>query len=504
MAVRSFSGAVKVADVSDFVAPAQECVVALGVEAKEEKNEGQVSLQRKTKVARGQQFSQVRLAKKAKGEEKESSLKVTLNDCLACSGCVTSAETVLLEQQSAEEFLRVLEENARDRDGTTRQGPKVIVVTLSSQSRTSLAAHYGLSPLETTMKIAGFLRTLGVDYVLEDNLGRDVALLATLEEFWDNYTNKSKEGSSLPLLTSECPGWVLYAEKTHGSLVLPHMSKTRSAIATQGSLAKKLLPEKLGIEAGSIYHCFISPCFDKKLEASREDLKSGEFSDLDCVLATVEFHDLLRTKGFDAQGAPLEPFDDLLGGQGTREVQFSTMGSSGGYLEFVFRESAARLNGTIDFSPEKPLPLKVVRNQDFQEITLSGANGEVLLHFALAYGFRNIQNVIRRIKQKKMTYHFVEIMACPSGCLNGGGQMKEDQEAGGPRVIDRKEILSQLERLYHHDQVEMRGPKSNPSASQIGDWLGGFRSARALDALGAKFHDRSQKKTEQSAINLDF
>ena len=200
----------------------------------------------------------------------------------------------------------------------------------------------------------------------------------------------------------------------------------------------------------------------------------------------------------------IKVYDDLLGGKGTREVQFSTMGSSGGYLEFVFRESAARLNGTIDFSPEKPLPLKVVRNQDFQEITLSGANGEVLLHFALAYGFRNIQNIIRRIKQKKMTYHFVEIMACPSGCLNGGGQMKEDQEAGGPRVIDRKEILSQLERLYHHDQVEMRGPKSNPSASQIGDWLGGFRSARALDALGAKFQDRSQKKTEQSAINLDF
>ena len=158
----------------------------------------------------------------------------------------------------------------------------------------------------------------------------------------------------------------------------------------------------------------------------------------------------------------------------------------------------SKVVGMLGFVP------KVVRNQDFQEITLSGANGEVLLHFALAYGFRNIQNIIRRIKQKKMTYHFVEIMACPSGCLNGGGQMKEDQEAGGPRVIDRKEILSQLERLYHHDQVEMRGPKSNPSASQIGDWLGGFRSARALDALGAKFHDRSRKKTEQSAINLDF
>ena len=201
-----------------------------------------------------------------------------------------------------EEFLRVLDSKMAS---ASSEKEKIIVVTLSSQSRASLAAHYGLSPLDLTKRLSAFLKRLGVNYFFEDSLGRDLALMATFEEFWERY-NKHKageggKGAMLPLLTSECPGWVCYAEKTHGELVLPYMSNVRSAIATLGSLTKQLLPSKLeGVGAGDIYHCFISPCFDKKLEASREDLKTGEFADLDCVLATTEFHNLLAQKDFKA------------------------------------------------------------------------------------------------------------------------------------------------------------------------------------------------------------
>ena len=536
----NFSGAVKLADVSDYIAPAQSCVVALesekknvvvDVDAEEERGgvTGEVSLQQRrtkrslmkgTKIrpndsdvgadgasrskkvkGPGFGFSQV---KSEKGPE-QNSLKVTLNDCLACSGCVTSAETVLMEQQSTEEFLRVLEANdtrADESEASTSSSSlaskkekkkKIIVVTLSAQSRSSLAKHYGLSPLEITLKVSGFLKNLGVQYVFEDDVGRDMALVATLEEFWDRYNSKG-----LPLLTSECPGWVLYAEKTHGDLILPYMSKTRSAIASLGSLTKKIMPEKLGVSADAIYHCFVSPCYDKKLEASREELKSGEFADLDCVLATTEFYQLLVQKGFDPHEAPMTPFDDLM--EGEQDRLHSARGSSGGYLEFVFRECALRLQGR-DFPPGN-LPLKVVRNADFQEITLSDENGEVLLSFALAYGFRNIQNIIRRIKQKKMTYHFVEVMACPSGCLNGGGQMKDDHIAGA-RVLDRKQILSELEQLYHHSQVVQRDPRSNPAVGHVLKWLGGLRSKLTVDALTTQFHNRSQKR-ESAAMVIDF
>ena len=484
--VKSFSGAVRLKDVSDFIAPSQACVVSL--EPKKDGGEGEgelVRLQSRagSSAARGPSTSQP--------ASEASPVKVTLNDCLACSGCVTSAETVLLEQQSTEEFLRVLDTKAETK--------RVVVVTLSSQSRTSLAAHYGLSPLETTSRLCGFLKSLGVDLVLEDNLGRDLALLATLEEFWDKYENGAAD--TLPLLTSECPGWVLYAEKTHGKLVLPHMSKARSAVATLGSLCKGALPANLGVDPGRIYHCFISPCFDKKLEASREDLKSGEFADLDCVLATTEFHKLLEAKSFDSQGGPTAPFDDIFQGSGTQRTQFSARGSSGGYLEFVFRECVLRLKGRDLFPRDQPLPLKVVRNQDFQEISLLADDGKILLSFALAYGFRNIQNIIRRIKQKKMTYHFVEVMACPSGCLNGGGQMKDE----GARVIDRKEIVAQLEQLYHHGEVVLRDPRGNPNLGQVEAWLGGFTSQKATEVLHTTFHDRTQKtETASTAMMIDF
>jgi iron only hydrogenase large subunit-like protein len=447
----------------------------------------------------------------------EKSLKITLNDCLACSGCVTSAETVLLEQQSTEEFLRVLD----SKEASSSEKEKVIVVSLSSQSRASLAAHYGLSPLELTQKLSAFLKHLGVDYFFEDSLGRDLALMATLEEFWERYS-KHKAGEKggdamLPLLTSECPGWVCYAEKTHGELVLPYMSNVRSAIATLGSLTKKLLPSKLeGVGTGDIYHCFISPCFDKKLEASREDLKTGEFADLDCVLATTEFYNLLTQKNFKAfisgsgnieeeggeAAITAPPLDGLLQDKGSsEETLFSVRGSSGGYLEYVFRECALRLKGQE--YPQEKLPLKVIRNADFQEITLEGDDGEPLLHFALAYGFRNIQNVIRRMKQKKMTYHFVEVMACPSGCLNGGGQMKEEHLTG-VRVLDRKKVISDLEQLYHHKQIVQRKPEANPNMNQIMSWLGGFKTKLAADVLSIKFKDHSKKSEEASMMMLDF
>ena len=144
------------------------------------------------------------------------------------------------------------------------------------------------------------------------------------------------------------------------------------------------------------------------------------------------------------------------------------------------------------------MPLKVVRNTDFQEITLCGDDGKVLISFALAYGFRNIQNIIRRIKQKRMPYHFVEIMACPSGCLNGGGQMKpEEGEAGGN---GRDAAMANLEGLYHHSSIAERHPGENPGVISLMNQLGGHATEQAAQVFRTTFQDRT-KKAEATAMS---
>ena len=290
---------------------------------------------------------------------------------------------------------------------------------------------------------------------------------------------------------SECPGWVCYAEKTHGDLVVPYMSTTRSAAGVMGGLVKNLVPQRLGVPPSGVYHCFISPCYDKKLEASREELRSSDFPDIDCVLATTELVQLIDMKGFDMSTAPHAALDDLF------EPECSTLcasrGSSGGYLDFVFRECAHRLKG--ERLPPGPLPLKVVRNTDFQEISLYDGSGQPLLCFALAYGFRNIQNIIRRIKTHKMQYHFVEVMACPSGCLNGGGQIK------APEAIDRKEFIAVLEGLYHHPQIVERHPMQNPSVAKVIQGLEGRHTTQATAVLRTKYHSKV-KKTPDASITV--
>lgn len=120
-----------------------------------------------------------------------------------------------------------------------------------------------------------------------------------------------------------------------------------------------------------------------------------------------------------------------------------------------------------------------LRNKDFQEVTLE-RDGQVLLHFALAYGFRNIQNLVQKLKRGKCPYHYVEVMACPSGCLNGGGQIKLEGESS-------KEELQQVERLYESLRAEI--PEENQAVRELYEhWLGGWGSERALQVLHTQYH----------------
>lgn len=181
------------------------------------------------------------------------------------------------------------------------------------------------------------------------------------------------------------------------------------------------------------------PCFDKKLEATRDDFYSDTLGhDVDSVLTTVEVLELLEGTDWDA--IPEQEFDPF-------EQQFSKLdencehavgspGGSGGVLEFVFRAAAAALFGESELA--SPLEFKVKRNKDFKEVKLE-RDGNTLLSFASAYGFRNIQNLVRNLKRGKGSeYHFVEVMACPGGCINGGGQIPADKGDLTPQQLAEK------------------------------------------------------------------
>ncbi|KAK9788454.1 hypothetical protein WJX73_008871 [Symbiochloris irregularis] len=483
----NFSGAIKLTDLNDFIAPSQACTVALnGSKLETNIQDGEVLLHKRAEVPG---FSQT-LPSGPNG-----SVKVTLHDCLACSGCVTSAETVLLEHQSTEE----LSERLAD--------PSIsVIVSVSPQSLASLSVELGKTIEATFKKLSGFLRSLGVLYVLDTVDSRDLSLLETASEFVARYrAQHGQNGSGKPpakrhgqllQLASACPGWVCYAEKTHGDYILPYISTAKSPQAVIGSIVKGPLCKRLGIQPGKVYHCTIMPCYDKKLEASREDFTTpGEqVPETDCVLTTEEVLQLASQKGIDLALLPEDHLDNVLHSAEEKRL-YGWPGGSGGYLQFVMRVAAQELFGHS--LPPGSLPMRTLRNADFQETVLE-IDGREVLRFAQAYGFRNIQTVMRQVKQNTCRYHYVEIMACPSGCLNGGGQIKPhgDQAVG--------ELLHALDKQYH--DVPMRTPSSNPMVDVLyRDWVGGFPYSEAAQSLlHTQYHNRGQTSKPAQAIARDW
>ncbi|XP_032281617.1 cytosolic iron-sulfur assembly component 3 isoform X1 [Halichoerus grypus] len=407
------------------------------------------------------------------GTQKLEKAKISLDDCLACSGCVTSAETVLITQQSHEELRKVLDANKT----AAPDQQKLVVVSVSPQSRASLAARFQLSPADAAKKLTAFFKKLGVHYVFDTAFSRNFSLLESQREFVQRFRGQANSTQALPVLTSACPGWICYAEKTHGSFLIPYLSTARSPQQVMGSLVKDFFAQQQHLTPDRIYHVTVMPCYDKKLEASRPDFFSQEHQtrDVDCVVTTGEVFKLLEEEGVSLSQLEPAPLDSLCSSASAQEPTSHRGGGSGGYLEHVFQHAARELFGIhVDEVTYRPL-----RNKDFQEVTLE-KEGRVLLHFAAAYGFRNIQNLVQKLKRGRCPYHYVEVMACPAGCLNGGGQLKA---LGTPS----KELLQHVEMLY--GMVRTEAPEEAPGVQELYRcWLQGEGSERAGHLLHTSYH----------------
>lgn len=476
----NFSGALKLADLDDFITPSQECIKPVKVQ-KVAGKPGAIRIEDDGSYVQLDDYG---------GAKKLEKAQITLNDCLACSGCITSAESVLITQQSQEELFRVLEENAKLATNGEAQKQLTVVVSISPQSRASLAAKFKLSLQDASSRLNTFFRELGVHYVLDETFARDFSLLESQREFIHRFNNQATKGS-LPMLASACPGWVCYAEKTHGSYILPYISTTKSPQQIMGSLVKDHLAQSLHLTPDRIYHVTVMPCYDKKLEASRDDFYSDVYStrDVDCVITSGEVDAMLSKEQVSLSDIEPQAYDTIFPFSESASVVSHVGGGSGGFLEHILRYAAAELYG----KELGELQYKTLKNKDFKEVTLE-CDGQPALRFALAYGFRNIQNLVQKIKRGKSPYHFVEVMACPAGCLNGGGQIKAEEG------MTDKEVLLNVEEAY--STAPTRTPEDNQIVqSMYEEWLGGNGSERARTLLHTRYHE-VEKNT--NALNIKW
>lgn len=476
-------------DVSDFITPSEACVKP--IKPSSTRGPGVIAFEGDDMAAPA-----------------PSTARITLNDCLACKGCVTSAETVLITGQSVQELCAQLD---------ARRAP--VVVTVSPAARASLAAHFSLdSAVVAHERLRAALRALGCVDAVDCGLAADLSLCEAAAEFCAHLRAPPSVNRG-PLLSATCPGWVCLAEKLHGDAVLRYMSTVRSPQQVQGALVRRWLEPALG---QPVYHAAIMPCFDKKLEASRDDFADdGGRRDVDCVVSAGEVAKLLEDKGLGlddgaqagwiaraaknsvaAAAASSVPELQSLGNVDPDQNRLRVSpGGSGGYAEHVFRVAAREVFGA-PLAADEPVPWKAGRNADMHEARLV-VNGSTVMTVATAYGLRNIQNIVRRVKMGTCPYDYVELMACPSGCLNGGGlprpNLDRDARAGQRR-------LEAVRGVHSHSAgaaiVGFPDPATDARLQQLygpgGLLEGGPLSPKARAMTHTRYHARTDAELDEA------
>ncbi|KAM4824023.1 nuclear prelamin A recognition factor [Urocitellus parryii] len=390
--------------------------------------------------------------------------KIFLSDCLACDSCLTAEEGAQLSQQSTKEFFRVL--NLNKRCDTSKH--RVLVVSVCPQSLPYFAAKFNLSVTDASRRLCGFLKSLGVHYVFDTSIAADLSILESQKEFVRRFHQHNEERRALPMLTSACPGWVRYAERVLGHPVTPHLCAARSPQQVMGSLVKDYFAKQQNLAPEKIFHVVVAPCYDKKLEALREGLSAAPGAQgADCVLTSGEVAQIMEQSDLSVKDAAV---DTLFGDTKEATVRRHEGAGSDGHLAHVFRHAAKELfNEHVE-----EITYRALRNKDFQEVTLE-KDGEVLLRFAAAYGFRNIQNMILKLKKGKFPYHFVEVLACPRGCLSGRGQAQTEDGHSD------KTLLRQMESIYA--DIPVQPPETSAHLQELYQaWLGSPGAQEVLHA----------------------
>ena len=287
---------------------------------------------------------------------------------------------------------------------------KYVVVQTAPSVRVALGEELGLPAGSiVTGKMAAALRRLGFDKVFDTNFGADLTIMEEGHEFIHRLT----KGGVLPMVTSCSPGWVNLMEQRYPDLI-PHLSTAKSPQGMFGAIAKTYFAEKAGIDPASIVSVSVMPCTAKKAEAQRPQLADSGFRDIDIVLTTRELGRMIREAGIDFTNLPEEQFDSPLG-EGTGAAVI--FGTTGGVME-------AALRTVVEVVTKKPLAkidFDEVRGLDsVREATLDVAGTKVKV--AVVHTLKAARAMMDRVRAGTADYQFIEVMACPGGCIGGGGQ----------------------------------------------------------------------------------
>jgi len=320
--------------------------------------------------------------------------------CIMCGQCVSVCPTGALMEKS--EISKV--------DEAMKAG-KYVVVQTAPAVRAALGEEFGMKiGTPVTGKMVAALRRLGFKKVFDTNYAADLTIMEEATEL----LGRMKNGGALPMFTSCCPGWVNYAEYNYGDC-LDHLSSCKSPHEMMGAILKHFYAEKIGVKPEDMFVVSIMPCTGKKYEEQREELSSENLRDVDAVLTTRELAKLIKRSGIEFTRLPEDEFDnDIVGEYTGAGVIF---GVTGGVMEAALRTAYYVLTG----KEHEMVKFEAVRGfEGLKEASLE-INGQTI-NVAVAQGMKNAKILMDEVRAGTSKYHFIEIMGCPGGCINGGGQ----------------------------------------------------------------------------------
>lgn len=387
--------------------------------------------------------------------------------CVSCGQCITACPTGALSEK--DDTAKVLEAIA-DPD-------KLVVVQAAPAVRASLGEAFGL-PIGTNVegKMIAALRRLGFDKVFDTNFSADLTIMEEAHEFLDRVQN----GGTLPMITSCSPGWVRYCENYFPEFI-PNLSTCKSPQQMFGAVVKTYYANKQGRNPEDIVCVSVMPCTAKKFEIGRDDQNASGVPDVDIAITTRELANLIKRAGIMFNELPDEQADSPLGGYTGAGVIF---GATGGVMEAALRTAAWKLTGENN---DAPVDFKEVRGVEGVKEATYEVGGKTV-RVAVASGLANAKKLLKDVKAGKASYDFIEIMACPGGCVNGGGQII--QPASVRNFTDIRAERAKV--LYGIDEkCEHRRSHENPDIQKLyREFFGEPNSHKAHEVLHTSYKEQ--------------
>lgn len=375
--------------------------------------------------------------------------------CTQCGQCINRCPTgALFETDETEAVWAALEDPE-----------KTVVVQTAPAVRVGIEEALGLPTDHHTGKMAAALRRMGFDRVLDTDFTADLTIMEEGHELLFRLKDAlvEKKEVALPMITSCSPGWIKFIEHKHNEL-LDNLSTCKSPQQMFGPLAKTYLAEKEGFDPSKMVSVSVMPCTAKKFEKNRPEMRDSGYQDVDHVITTRELAKMIKEAGIDFDQLPSEKFDSLMGESTGAAVIF---GATGGVMEAALRTAYEVVTGKeIPFEKLNVGPVRGFEGIKEAAITMPSemASGwEFLagatLKVAVAHGLANADKLLKAVKAGEVEYHFIEVMACPGGCLGGGGQ---------PIPTDMEKRMERMRAIYAEDEsLPLRKSHENPEVQLL-------------------------------------